>query len=407
MPYSVLIEKVIGQDLCASCGACELVCPVEAIRFQGGQVAVAPSFTDADCGTCNACVEVCPGDDPATPQIEQALFGRVRTPEERWLGIYKVAYGGRALDREVFSRSASGGSITALLQASMTSLKVGAVLTMGRRSDHRWHAAPTLGSDPAALVEQAQSTYQIAPYLGILRPLFVRSPETRIAISGLPCHIQAIRKLQQLESPAGEWARTSVAFLIELACASGTTPEGTRTLIKDVAGIPEHTVEEIRYRDGDYPGGIKIVTSEGSEHRLSFRRAVQHFVHHKTHRCLSCGDWMSGLADISVCDGDPNVFEAGVSRPADEKHGQILVRTQTGSTVLGDAVESGLIRAWPVSAHATNLGLERKRNRRAGFERSGATVPSGPIPGYVEDIEPRSDDQFIPPPPPGADSQSG
>jgi coenzyme F420 hydrogenase subunit beta len=33
---------------------------------------------------------------------------------------------------------------------------------------------------------------------------------------------------------------------------------------------------------------------------------------------------MSGVADISVCDGDPNFFEASLGRPAEEKHGQII-----------------------------------------------------------------------------------
>jgi coenzyme F420 hydrogenase subunit beta len=407
MPYSILRENVLDQGLCASCGACELVCPAEAIRFDGIQVTVArSSFTDADCGTCNACIAVCPGADPATPHIERALFGRVRAPEERWLGIYDTVYGGHALDDELFARSASGGSITALLQASMTALDVDVVLTMGRRSDDRWRASPNLDSEPAALVRQAQSTYQIAPYLGALRPLFVGSPERRIAMSGLPCHVQAMRKLQRLDSPEGEWARSSVVFLIELACSSGTTPDGTRTLVEDVVGIPAETVVEIRYRDGNYPGGIKILASDGREHQLPFWRAVRHFADAKTHRCLSCGDWMSGVADISVCDGDPNIFEASLSRPAEEKHGQILVRSLTGSTVLEHAMASGLMRAWPLSAQATNLGLARKRNRRAQYEQSGATIPAGPIPGNVESIEPQPDDRFIPAPP-AADGTSG
>ncbi|MBV1855774.1 Coenzyme F420 hydrogenase/dehydrogenase, beta subunit C-terminal domain [Catellatospora sp. NEAU-YM18] len=399
MPYSVLREEVLDRGLCASCGACELVCPAEAIRFDGLQVTIAqPSFTDADCGTCNACAAVCPGADPATPHIEQALFGRTRTPQERWLGIYEQAYGGHALDDELFARSASGGSITALLQASMTALDVEAVLTMGRRPDDRWCASPTLDREPAALVRQAQSTYQIAPYLGALRPLRTSYPKTRIAMSALPCHVQAMRKLQQLDSPEGEWARSSVVLLIELACSSGTTPDGTRSLVEEVVGIPAETVVEIRYRDGAYPGGIKILASDGREHRLPFWRAVRHFADAKTHRCLSCGDWMSGVADVSVCDGDPNIFEASFSRPAADKHGQILVRTPAGSAVLQHAVANGLIRAWPLSAQATNLGLARKRNRRAQYELDGAAIPAGPIPGNVESIEPQPDDQFIPAP---------
>jgi coenzyme F420 hydrogenase subunit beta len=328
------------------------------------------------------------------------MFGRARAPEERWLGIYEAVYGGHALDDELFARSASGGSITALLQASMTALDIDVVLTMGRRSDDRWCASPNLDSEATALVNQAQSTYQVAPYLGALRPLFVGSPETRIAMSALPCHVQAMRKLQGLDSPEGEWARSSVVLIVELACSSGTTPDGTRTLIEDVVGLRADSVVEIRYRDGDYPGEILVRTTDGQEHRLPFWRAVRHFAGAKTHRCMSCGDWMSGVADISVCDGDPNIFEASASRPAHEKHGQILVRTASGSTVLAHAVATGLLRAWPTSAQATNLGLARKRNRRAQYERSAAAaIPAGPIPGYVEAVELQPDDAFIPAPP--------
>lgn len=280
----------------------------------------------------------------------------------------------------------------------MTALDVDVVLTMGRRSDDRWYAAPSLDSEPAALIRRAQSTYQIAPYLGALRPLLVGSPEMRIAMSGLPCHVQAVRKLQQLDCPQGEWARSSIVFLVELACSSGTTPDGTRTLVEEVVGIPAKTVEEIRYRDGEYPGGIKIVASDGREHRLPFWRAVRHFAGAETHRCLSCGDWMSGVSDISVCDGDPNTFDASYVRPPADKHGQILVRSPTGSTVLEYAVASGLICEWPLSSQATNLGLARKRNRRAKYERNGGSIPTGPIPGYVESVEPQPDERFIPAP---------
>ena len=39
--------------------------------------------------------------------------------------------------------------------------------------------------------------------------------------------------------------------------------------------------------------------------------------------------------------------------------------------------------------------MERKRNRRAYYERSGKPIPEGPIPGYVETCQVVDDDKEL------------
>ena len=46
----------VDEHACTPCGACQAVCPTEAIRLGDGTVKV---NADACCG-CGACVEVCP-----------------------------------------------------------------------------------------------------------------------------------------------------------------------------------------------------------------------------------------------------------------------------------------------------------------------------------------------------------
>ncbi|MFF0746731.1 Coenzyme F420 hydrogenase/dehydrogenase, beta subunit C-terminal domain [Streptomyces sp. NPDC004111] len=400
MSFQQLERDILEPELCTVCGACELACPAGVIGFEGlDPVLTVASWTAADCGECTDCVDVCPGADPGTPATEERLFGRTRTPQERWTGVFEEVVAGHALDPVVYEASASGGSLTALLQTAVRELGVTAVLTMGRDTEEPWRAAPALTRDPADLVETSQSTYQLAPYLGRLRKTMTEEPHARVAMSGVACHIQAMRKLQAMDTAAGRWARERVVLLVEPACSSSTRPEGTAAVIRERAHVPVETVVRLRYREGEYPGNIGIRTRDGVDHEVQFWQAVRDFAGNKTYRCLSCGDWMSGLADVSVSDGDPNIFAASVSGEGQKKHGRVFIRTEAGAAAVAAAREHGLLTHEPVDLAGLNLGLERKRNRRATYERADRPVPLGPIPGHREELDVVPDERWIPAPP--------
>ncbi|MFJ8934151.1 Coenzyme F420 hydrogenase/dehydrogenase, beta subunit C-terminal domain [Streptomyces sp. NPDC102365] len=396
MTFKQLSEAVLRKDLCTVCGACQLACPAGVVGFSGLEpVLTEPSWTESDCGGCRDCLDVCPGADPGTPAAETRLFGRSRAPRERWTGIFSEVLAGHALDPVVFEASASGGSLTALLQTALAVLGADVVLTMGRDPEQPWRAAPALVREPRLLAETAQSTYQLAPYLGALRDVMLNEPDAGVAVVGVACHIQALRKLQAMDTAAGRWARDHVVLAVEPACSSSTRPEGTRAVIEERALVPVDSVVRLRYREGGYPGEIAIATRDGGDHRVAFWKAVRDFAKNKTYRCLACGDWLSGLADVSVSDGDPNIFAASVDGARELKHGRVFVRTETGAAAVAAARDHGFFTGSPTDLSGLNLGLERKRNRRASYERSGRPVPHGPIPGHREELEIVPDERWI------------
>ena len=57
-----------------------------------------------------------------------------------------------------------------------------------------------------------------------------------------------------------------------------------------------------------------------------------------------------------------------------DKHGRIFVRTARGAEVLAFADLSAMVQLRPLTLTGFNLGLERKRNRRALYERARAAL---------------------------------
>jgi coenzyme F420 hydrogenase subunit beta len=395
VPFANLGAQVLNANLCTGCGACVLACPERLVRMEGLKPRADDATSDR-CGQCTDCLKTCPGRDPATPDLERALFGRTRRPDERWLGIFTEILAGHATDPVTFDRSGSGGSVTALLATAMTALPLDGVLVAGRDTGEPWRAAPHLCEEPSELHAYAQATYQLSAHLAALDEMLRSDESRRVGLVGLACHIQAVRKLQGLQTPLGARARERIVFLLEIACSSSTHPEGTSTIITGILGIALDDVAAVHYRDGDYPGKFVVTTRDGVRHALPLWQAIRHLKEYKTHRCLSCPDWLSGVADLAVFDGDPNIFEASRQQHSKfPKHGTILVRTPVGASVIKAAERLATMRAWPGTIYAYNLGLDRKRHRRRSYELSGADIPNGPIPGHEDDIAIVPDEQLL------------
>ncbi len=396
MGFSNLKDEILEKELCAGCGACDLVCPKDYIVFN--EVFAEPisdNLDDLDCGDCNLCLDVCPGLDANTPEHEETLFGRTRTEEERWLGVIEKVYGGKSAKEDVFNRSSSGGCTTSFLQAAHEKYNLDYVLVMGRDEIKPWRSAPVLVEDPERLINHCQSTYQLAPYLGELKKMYRNHPDKSIAIVGVACHMQAIRKLQGLKGNIGEWARTKIKFLIEIACSSNTTFAGTEGIITEIVGLELSEVKNIYYREGVYPGQIVVQTFSGDKHEVPFWKALHYFKKNKTHRCLSCGDWISGLSDISVSDGDPNIFNASLGINDIEKHGRVFIRTKTGVEIAEYAKENGFVSLWEIELVGQNLGLDRKQSRRAFYEKKDVPISLPPILDFKETTDYLSDEELI------------
>lgn len=392
MTFLELRASVLDADLCANCGACAAVCPENILTVSPDQpVPVLASGAAEDvCGTCSLCTDVCPGRDTAVPQSEKRVFGRTREVEERWTGIVRNTYSARAADAGVMGAASAGGAATALLVSALSRGEIDAALVVGRDEERPWVPEPKLVTTVEEIVSCAQASYCITPNLQILRD----APYERIGVVGLACQIEAVNRMRNLPEPPAVAER--IAFTIEIGCASNTRREGTEHLIENRLGLPLVDVTGMKYRAGEYPGEFTAWDREGTGHALPFHELVLEFKKFKTFRCLACPDWWSGLADVSIADGDPNIFKTSRDTARTEKASLLITRTERGQSLVDGAVENGDLRVTDETfVPEESLGLQRKRHRYTSYaQRHPEQVPHPPVDG--EELEaPMDDDELI------------
>ena len=330
------------------------------------------------CGSCNACVQICPGRAPGTAQSERRLFGRVRKPSERWTGIAGAFHHVVSPDPHIRRHASAGGAGTALLLTALRTGLVDAVVVIGRDPEKPWRSKALITSDEDAVIPSGQSSYCITPNLQELPA----SPYERLALVGLPCEIQALNKMRNLLSPP--LVADKVVLTLELACSSSTRVEGTEHIVTELLDVDLDDVVELKYRQGAYPGSFAVTLKDATTRALPFWKSVETFSKFKTFRCRSCPDWWSGLADVSICDGDPNIFKTSRTGAKSPRCSMVVPRTSQGAALLRHAEELGLLLVKPASFDEMgNMGLQRKRHRsRLLADRHGPDAV--PVPPCAE-----------------------
>ena len=141
--------------------------------------------------------------------------------------------------------------------------------------------------------------------------------------------------------------REKIVLHIGLFCSHTDSFKAIDFLLHKL-NIKREEVAQITYRDGGWPGKIRITLKNGSEKSISLGDPIWISFHgiisFSPISCLQCDDLTNELADISV--GDPWLPEI----IAEEKIGKSIVisRSDTSETLLEQARLTGYIKIQPI-----------------------------------------------------------
>ncbi len=368
------IKAVVKDGLCTGCGTCTGICPTNAIEMviDHRNGIYVPQLDEERCNDCGICYEVCPGHSVDFRDLNQKIFGK--EPEDILIGNYLNCYVGHSTNYDIRYNSASGGLVTALLTFALGKGMIDGALVTRMKRDNPFEPEPFIARTKEEIISAAKSKYCPVPANIALREILER--EGKYAVVGLPCHTQALRKAERINTRLKE----RIVLHFGLVCNHAPSFLATDYLLQKL-GVSKERVSKIDYRGKGWPGQMSITLGDGSTKlvphfaELYWGVVYQDFFYPS--RCAICRDKICELSDISFMD-------AWLPELSQEKVGEsiIVVRRRAGQELLQSALTAKAVELEKIPKdkvmQSQSLALVRKRyNARFSlFKRFGKEVPN-------------------------------
>ncbi|KKM10050.1 coenzyme F420 hydrogenase [Clostridiales bacterium PH28_bin88] len=376
--FETLDRNVIQKGLCTACGTCAGICPTGGIRLIYKEGEPIPVLM-GECNSCGHCYHSCPGEDIPLPDMELHLFGKHRNVTEQNLGVYKYCVSAYARDAETRLAGASGGVATALINYALEVGIIDCAIVAGYQEQRPWLPEGKVVTTRSQVLEAAQSKYTVAPVNAVINEA-VNKGYKKIGVVGVPCHIEAIRKMQLRGRPSK--VAKSIRLTLGLFCASEFYFEGLRHLLGEMCGVDDlKHITKLQYRSAPWPGHFAIDLDNGERRVVDRHRYVYHFLLplYKRDRCEMCVDWAAEVADIAIGD-----YWSPDMKPGEEQgHSSCIVRSEVGDMLMEMARNDGVLHVENLNANTVMAGFGYEAKKHAAAFRLAQRQSYGwPVPNF-------------------------
>ena len=249
-----------------------------------------PQWEKRNCNQCGLCHEACPGHGVDFERFNDALFGDI--PADIALGRYLGCYVGHAVDESVRYSSASGGLVSSLLIFALEQGLVDGALVTRMCRDDPLKPEPFIARTREEILSAARSKYCPVATNAALQEIL--ESDDRIAVVGLPCHIQGIRKAEQRIPQLAKQIR----YRISLACSMNFSFRGTERFLQNL-GIARESVAAFEYRGRGWPGSVLVRLKDGTAWMIPYAECYRRLGPYSLRRCTLCSDMLGELSDLT------------------------------------------------------------------------------------------------------------
>ena len=276
------IIRIVKNDLCVSCGACEVICPTGAIKlsYDDQKGYLLPILAGDKCDNCGLCLKVCPGEKEEYHKgyEEDKLFGHVDSIFEGWTN-----------NTQKRLESASGGLLTSFVNYLFNKGEIDRIIC----------AVPTYPPmfctwgifDNSEFDNLEKGSWYIP--IPILQALKYIDDKLAYAIVATPCQIRGLKYLQDLTG-----IYKNIKFKISLLCGAQNTLKGVEYLCF-LNQIDFYKLEKIAFRKKPWPGNLLLKTKNKSiivPSYLYYDYGYKQLF--SLNRCMFCTDFTGINADV-------------------------------------------------------------------------------------------------------------
>ena len=346
------INKTLHNDLCSGCGVCEGACPFDAITTVVEKGNFRPKIDSSKCKNCGRCIKACPGLGVGLVCLADKYQSET-TCHNKMVGRYEKCFTGYSNDFEVRYHSASGGMVSQFLIWLLENKKIDGAVVTRFDQENSLLVKTFIATTREDIIAARSSKYAPVTLNRAVQDIKAASG-SRYVIVGLPCHIQGLRKLMEIDKKL----RDKVVGLFGIYCSCGRSFYMTEQVFKE-RGIPKDKITYFQYRDEGCLGKMVVKVPEGDANTIrvinnnsesvlssevrSYKEHYQSYYHPLRsffipRRCLFCIDHYAELSDISF--GDIHI------KPySDDKIGvnSIIVKNKTWLSLLEECQKAGAI----------------------------------------------------------------
>jgi coenzyme F420 hydrogenase subunit beta len=270
--------------------------------------------------------------------------------EYQGFGRYRSVCSARATDGDILNAGQDGGTTTTLLCHALGSGAIdGAVLTY--KSDQRWTPGQCVATTEEGIKKSMGSVYALSPNLFQLKDAVREHGLEKVAYVGLPCQIDALRKLQ-LYPFGARYVGEKIAYAIGIFCSENFHPESLRMIAEGLGGTPLEKVRKMHIAGGKF-------LIEGTETAGVPVKKVGRYAQDGDH---VCPDLVSEYADISVG-----------SIGSEPGWNTVFVRTRRGESLFEQAKSEGAVEvketAGPGLKLLEKMSLAKKKRAKETIEK--------------------------------------
>lgn len=289
---------------CFQCGACYVACTKNAIQFElnSNSGLMMPHVIEDNCNECGLCRRTCPINTVEKPDLSTGFI------------LNKVV---KSTDPLIYERSSSGGAVTSIVKYLFEHKIINKAIGLESKNGV---AVAVSASSFEKFSDLAGSKYQPGTTVTELKNI---TPEDRVAIVGLPCHIHAVNRLIENKVIKEE----NIVARIGLFCTIGRGQHGVDYIFDKYS----ERKNIVRFREGQTKQALKV----GDKSVCTY----EEFLNYNDYLfypagCFFCNDLFNVESDIAV--GDPWGMNLG-------KNALVISHSSFGEFILKTAIGENYI----------------------------------------------------------------
>ncbi len=327
MSFEESLGKTVLPSLCCGCASCIVVCPFGCLEYVGRKPVLVK-----ECKVCGICAQVCPKYGLPMQDLEKSVFGRERTPEEAF-GVHRRIVVAKTTDERISEACQDGGIVTTLLTFALEEGLIDGAALSGTNEKEPLRTVPKLATTKDEIVACTGTRYTYSPNMLAFREGVLQKRKS-VAFVGVPCQIQALRRIQAV--PLRKYA-DALGFAVGLFCSECFTYKGlVEKLFRNEVGINLAEVKKVSIK-----GKMLVTLKSGETKTVALKDAKKYACGF----CSSCPDFSAELADISVGGLGLNGWTLTV------------IRSEKAESIFEKAEKKGLVKTRPIQEEKAVLDM--------------------------------------------------